>query len=157
MEALFREQLALKAHLVGEQVAVEGRIGVEQLVKVEMLLGRGEVVEPYLGWRDVRPVGLSQTMRGVRLFLTNAPEDHCTSLDSRSSTQQMAPRRIAAKSVLGASGHEKTPRAPDRDHLPLLHSCPGGVGRCAAARGAGNQLTRPCASLIGPVRPARFD
>ena len=40
----------------------------------------------------------------------------------------------------------RTPRVPGRAHLPLLHSCPGGVQRGTTTRGAGHDPRRAAAS-----------
>src|SRR5699024_4524215 len=46
-----------------------------------------------------------------------------------------------AEAAAGATAHptlwpKRTPRVPGRAHLPLLHSCPGGVRRGTTTRGA---------------------
>ncbi len=47
----------------------------------------------------------------------------------------------------------RTPRVPGRAHLPLLHSCPGGVQRGTTTRGAGDDRTGSAGR--GGNRPAR--
>ena len=50
---------------------------------------------------------------------------------------------------VGAAPGARTPRVPGRAHLPLLHSCPGGVQWGTTTRGAATDPRRP---LPGPAK-----
>ena len=66
-----------------------------------------------------------------------------------------SPPRAAASTPRGCPRPgTRTPRVPGRAHLPLLHSCPGGVQRGTTTRGAGHDPRR--AGGIPEIRGCRW-
>jgi len=59
MQSVLQEQVALPFHDVGEQVAEEGRILIEELIQVQLRFRGYEVVETHLCRRNLRPGALS--------------------------------------------------------------------------------------------------
>src|SRR3954452_23276035 len=76
MQAVLQVHVAAPEHDVGEQVAEVGRVLCEQGLQVELALGRHQLFEPHLGRCQLAPLALAEAVVGVRLVVTQAPEDH---------------------------------------------------------------------------------
>ncbi len=83
VQAVLEEHLAPVLHHVGEQVAVEGGVLIEQGVEVEGALGRDQLIEPHLPWRQTSPILLPVPVIRVRSPLADALEDHDRSLAAK--------------------------------------------------------------------------
>ena len=84
MQAVLEVQLAAPLHDVGEQVAVERRVLVEQSGQIERPLRRDQLVEPDLaGWQS-GPVAHGRLMVRVGPAVADALEDHAAIIGTRS-------------------------------------------------------------------------
>src|SRR3954454_13605797 len=61
---------------VAEQVTEDGGVLRQQGLEVEGALGRHELCEPYLSWRDLGPVGQRQAMGWIGTAVPHPFEDH---------------------------------------------------------------------------------
>src|SRR4029453_2802422 len=82
VQTVLEEQLTLPAHDVREEVAEVRGVVVEERRQVKLGLGRCEVVETYLGRRDLGPCALCQPMVRVGTPFAHPPKDHPSSVDS---------------------------------------------------------------------------
>ena len=80
VQAVLEVVVALPVDDVGEQVALEGGILLEQLLQIERPLRGHQLVEPDLLRGDRRPLPLHVAVLGVGAALADALEDHGGSL-----------------------------------------------------------------------------
>ena len=73
---------------VGEQVAVEGRILLEQLLEIECPLGGHQLIEPDLLRCDRGPLPLHIAVLGVGAVLADTLEDHGGSVSGSTSADR---------------------------------------------------------------------
>ena len=76
MEAVLEVEVALPLDDVGEEVAVERGVLVEQRVEVERVLGGHQLIEPYLARRQLGPRARGQSVVGVGPADAHPLEDH---------------------------------------------------------------------------------
>lgn len=76
MQAVLKVVLAPPEHHVGEQVAVESGILIQQGVQVECAFGGDQLVETHLLGGNLRPIPLCIAMIGVGLVVSDTFEDH---------------------------------------------------------------------------------
>ena len=76
VQAVLEVVLAPPLHDVREQVAVEGRVLVEQGGQLQGVLGGDQLVEPHLARRHVGPGARGQPVVGIGPPLAHALEDH---------------------------------------------------------------------------------
>ena len=99
VQAVLEVDLAVPLHGVREQVAVEGRVLVEQVVQRELPLGGGQLVEADRARRDVGPVARRQAVVGVGTTVPHRLEDHAVprTSDCRLGCDPIVtPRRVRA-------------------------------------------------------------
>ncbi len=80
MQTILEIELAAPLDDMREQVTEESRVVVEKCGEVERLLGRDQLVEPDLVWRQLGPVSHLQTVVRVGPRVAHALEDHQPSL-----------------------------------------------------------------------------
>ena len=83
METVLQIQIPPPGDDMGEEVAVEGRILLEQCLQIEGALGGHQLIQPDLMRCDGSPLLLDVPMVGVRADITHALEDHRATLSSR--------------------------------------------------------------------------
>ena len=76
VETVLEVEVALPLHDVGEEVAVEGGVLVEQGVELEGVLGGHQLVEPHLARGQVGPGARGQPVVGVGPAEAHPLEDH---------------------------------------------------------------------------------
>ena len=80
---------------VREQVAVEGRVVIEQIAQVQRRPGGGELVETDLAWGDLGPVALlRELMLGVGRSLADCLEDHAPMVAASPSQSEPVAARL---------------------------------------------------------------
>ena len=80
VQTVFEVELVLPLHDMGEQIAVERRLLIQQGLKVKVSFGSYEVGESDLTWRQHGPVSKPTPVLGVGPLITNRLEDHVSSL-----------------------------------------------------------------------------
>ena len=80
VQPVLEVEVAAPGHHVGEQVAVEGRVVLQEGLEVEPAAGRHELVQPHLLGCDLGPLALGVPVLGVGALLADTLEDHPTSL-----------------------------------------------------------------------------
>ena len=102
---------------MGEQIAVEGRVVVEEIAQVQRGPGRRELVEADLARSDLGPVALPhELMLGVGRSLADCLEDHApmlaaVPLRSRPGRARLDERNVTTAVLLVV--RSGTPRGPD--------------------------------------------
>ena len=76
MQTVLQVKLPMPGDDVGEQVAEESRVLIEQRGQVELNLSRDEGVESDLLGRQRGPVAVGQPVLGVRATVADSLEDH---------------------------------------------------------------------------------
>ena len=76
VQAVLEVELALPLHDVGEEVAVERGVLVQQGREVQGVLGGDQLIDAHLPRRELGPVAGFEGVRGVGTPLTHALEDH---------------------------------------------------------------------------------
>ena len=99
MQPIFQVEIAAPRDDVGEQIAVEGGILVQQRVQIERALGGDQVDQPQWLKCDRCPIALRQAMVGVGPAVADSFEDHPGILCTRS-----AGWPSGAKIIRGISG-----------------------------------------------------
>lgn len=80
MKAVLQIQIAAPGHDVGEKVAIERGILLEQSLEIERPLRRDELVETHLMRRDRGPLLLHVTMVRVWASVADTLKDHCATV-----------------------------------------------------------------------------
>lgn len=83
VETVLQIQLAPVGHHVGEQVAVERRVLLQQGVQIQGALRGSQLIEPYLLWRDGGPLLLDIPVVRIRAPFPDSFEYHPASLAGR--------------------------------------------------------------------------
>ena len=103
MQAVFEIELTAPRHDVGEQVAVERGVFLEQGFQIEGALGGDELVEAHLVWGDGRPLLLYVPVVRVGTYIANALEDHAPN-PRRPSRGDLLTTRLRFISIGGRDG-----------------------------------------------------
>ena len=133
MQAVLEVELVVPLDDVREQVAVEGRVVIEQDVEREHLLGRDQLVEPDLPGRNRRPVAQHQVVRRVGPALLDDLEDHEVPRSSSACKPWQAVR--PAGTILRQTETQQREGAHIVDGFILTLSCPDRVGIVHAVTG----------------------
>ena len=107
-----------------EQVAVEGRVVIEQIAQVQRRPGGGELVETDLAWGDLGPVALlRELMLGVGRSLADCLEDHAPMVAASPSQSEPVTARLDERLVTtGALPRFPASRFPAAVLLPRRSS-----------------------------------
>lgn len=101
VQAVLEIELALPVDDMGKEVAIERGVLVEQGREIEGVLGRDELVEPYLMRRKLSPVCDRQAMLGVGPRVVHSFEDHSLSLGhAATSSNRMLTAPLTVPTVL---------------------------------------------------------
>src|SRR5918993_5583977 len=119
VQAVLEVELLVPKHDVGEQVAEEGRVLVEQRRELERVLGRDQLVEPHLPRRHRGPLLGAEAVVGVRPTVADPLEDHGP--DSRGERDTRPSRALLQFRHDGG----ELARAADRTRLRVRGPCPG--------------------------------
>ena len=80
MQPVLEVELSTPGDDVGEKVAVEGGVFLQEGFQIQRPFCGDELVQAHLVWGDSRPLFLDVTMIWVRAYVPDALENHCDTL-----------------------------------------------------------------------------